>query len=436
MSSTDPLDIYLLTFNCARLPVRPTDFAPSLFSALPDTTILPDIFALSIQEVAPIAHSFLGGVLVDPYFNAIARTVSLAATQRLQDHATDVEDGDPGLVHVLTRHVGLTALMVFARPTIKENISWIKTAGTGCGLWSMGNKGAVGARFGIATGAEDALEVTFVAAHLAPHEQNIKRRNHDFETIVRNLVFSSDTASSKGSKAVEADEVPLLSSSTDTLLSGLYDTPGLIIFAGDLNYRTSASRPTEQDPKTYPQPHHPEQSTFHHLTYLSRDQLSQEKAANRTLQHFQEAKITFAPTYKYSHDPKSESIETSEPGDPNGTWNWSAHRWPSWCDRILYLPATPEIQVRKYDSLPLQVTSDHRPVALSLKIQTPRLQVAGYESPYPLNPSFAEERASAKRLELAVGCLAYLGLTKEGNTIVAGIAIGAMLSTYIVHSLM
>lgn len=439
MSFSNALEIYQLSFNCGRLPVNPEYFAPTLLSALPNTTALPDILALSLQEVAPIAHSFLGGSLVHPYFDAVAHSVSAAAIQRLDQRRDGIDEGDPGLVHVLTRHVGLTALMIFARPKLHERIQRVRTAGVGCGLWDMGNKGAVASRLTIATGYEEGndFDITFVSAHLAPHEKNLDRRNRDFESIVRNLVFTEDEKATKRSsvKFSGIDSEPLLSeSSQPSRPQALYDTTGIILFAGDLNYRTAVTRPTLEDPKTFPQPSHPEDSTLHYSAYLSRDQLAQELAARRVLHGFTESEITFVPTYKYAHDRSlTTNIETSEPGDPAGIWNWAPHRWPSWCDRILYMPPSDAIKVHKYDSLPLQVTSDHRPVVLSLSADTQQIRT-NEESPYPLNPSYAEARASARRLEVLVGVAAYLGLTTEGNTILAGLLAGAVASWYLVHA--
>ena len=101
-------ELYLLTFNAARNLVDPQSLAPSLFDALPKDTPLPDIVAISLQEIAPIAYSFLGGSYLKPYFDRVTTTVQLAADLR--------SNGSEPLQHIATRSLGMTALMLFAKP--------------------------------------------------------------------------------------------------------------------------------------------------------------------------------------------------------------------------------------------------------------------------------------------------------------------------------
>ncbi|KAL9133054.1 MAG: hypothetical protein Q9175_005774, partial [Cornicularia normoerica] len=54
------LKIYAVTFNCGRELIDPSVFSNHLFSALANPTA-PDILVLCLQEIAPIAYSFLGG---------------------------------------------------------------------------------------------------------------------------------------------------------------------------------------------------------------------------------------------------------------------------------------------------------------------------------------------------------------------------------------
>ena len=103
---------------------------------------------MSLQEAAPIAYAFLGGTLLDPYFAAVARSVALAAAERAGDAAGSADgdgtgngDGGEGFyAHVLTRHVGMTALMLFSRAPLRERVRCTATAGTGVGLWRMGTR--------------------------------------------------------------------------------------------------------------------------------------------------------------------------------------------------------------------------------------------------------------------------------------------------------
>lgn len=164
------INAYVLSFNCARHYVNPEVLAPSLFDALPQAATVPDVLVVSLQEVAPIAYSFLGGSYLKPYFDRISTTVYLAAD--LHSH------GSERLEHVATRSLGMTALMIFAKPQFKEKIQYIQAAGAGVGVWNMGNKGAVAMRLGVScSGSDEVLELSFVAAHLAPHEKAYVERN-------------------------------------------------------------------------------------------------------------------------------------------------------------------------------------------------------------------------------------------------------------------
>lgn len=356
--------------------------------------------------------------------------MELAANQKAGN-----EDGH--YAHVLTRHLGMTGLMVFAKHETNDRIQWIKTGGVGVGLWNMGNKGAIAARIGLEHG-NDVIDLTFVAAHLAPMEWDWKRRNKDFENIIRNVGMKYDERLSKeygeSSTASEADEDEvrsLLAQSGSSSPSSLYDTKGFVFVAGDLNYRTSDTPPQPEDIANFPQPDEPQESKKHVYSLLSQDQLARERKAKRTFQGFEESPIHFPPTYKYR---QSDIIPVQQAGEEPLVYQWTTHRFPSWCDRILYL-STANVKVNGYKALPLQHTSDHRPVALSFSIQKTARQTE-ISSPYSLNPQFAEWRAAARTREIVVGVIAYLGVTREGNTILVGLLAGAFASWYVMQSML
>jgi hypothetical protein len=402
------LDAYLVTFNCARELVSPDSLAPHLFDALAQDARLPDVIAISLQEVAPIAHAFLGGSYLAPYFDNVASTVQLAAKL----HGDDAHP----YPHFLTRSLGMTALMLFWRPEVAGKIQWVQSAGAGVGLWDMGNKGAVGVRLGVALdNSDETLHVTFIAAHLAPMEGDVPRRNQDWENIVRNLVFVNDETPSKTSN----EEEPLLSTSSDPPQdnTSLY-TPGPLFVLGDLNYRTSDTPPDPDSHVSYPQPTSPS-SPSHWSRLLKDDQLRRELDAKKTLHGFAEAPINFPPTYKHSHKPASVKDTVSDPsGDPQ--WQWAKHRYPSWCDRILFFPSY--LKPHKYTSLPVQRTSDHQPVALSVSIGLDAPDSSRSDGPpFPLNMGWRERQDAARRKEIVVGVLSYLALTRSGNAVLVGV---------------
>lgn len=429
------VNVYAVTFNCGREPVQPDIFARHLFNVLPKLpqSKVPDILILSLQELAPISYSFLGGSFLVSYFDRFRQAVRLA-TAFLDDRR---------YVNFITRSVGMTAIMAFGLEDQTENISSLATAGVGVGFQEMGNKGAVGLRFTY-TVRNEAMELSVVAAHLAPMEDALERRNQDWKSIVQRLVFTplDQNATHKASEEErsqrdDANALLLESSGSVAQESQLYKHTSYFIFAGDLNYRTSRLGPAPSDFQTFPQPTDDVNDPKHFSHLLQHDQLSREIKAQRTCHGLQEAEIHFPPTYKYS-DQQRAVAEVD-----NGTaWDWAKHRWPSWCDRILYMiPPSwkesegPPIHVHAYSALPLMPTSDHRPVALSLSIPLTAISTsdevgtdgnAKVDAPFGMDPKWRDKRDAARRLELAAGVMAYLGLTWEGNGILLAITIGAL----------
>ena len=94
----------------------------------------------------------------------------------------------------------------------------------------------------------------------------------------------------------------------------------------------------------------------HFSRLLERDQLlvSRRRNPGFRLRAFNEAPITFAPTYKY--DVGSDRYDTSE-----------KHRSPAWCDRLLYRGAG-RIKQLHYQRHELRI-SDHRPVSGTFKMR-------------------------------------------------------------------
>ena len=199
--------------------------------------------------------------------------------------------------------------------------------------------------------------------------------------------------------------------------------------AGDLNYRTSDKAPNPDDHQTWPQPVESVSDVHHYSHLLEQDQLTRELRNNKTLHNLSESEITFPPTYKYSAE--AQKLAAQAPAakieDEGRAWLWAKHRVPSWCDRILYLSAAPP-KVHAYTALPVQPTSDHRPVVLSISIPRKPLSLApdDIKSPFPIRPDWKEARAAARRYEIAVGIIAYLGLTWEGEALLAGTVVGIL----------
>ena len=448
MASIETLSITVITFNCARQLLPPDLFASRLSKGLP-ASHRPDVILLSLQEVAPIAYSFLGSSYLSPYLRTFHHAIYLAGKAL----------GGAEYVHIITRNIGMIACMVFVLEQHRENIRWTKTGGVGVGLQEMGNKGAVGLRLGYAVpDSDDTVELTFVAAHLAPMEEALQRRNDDWKNIVRRLVFApvtmKGTSKTTESQAAREESEPLLfrrSASNDQSPHGLYTPTSHLIVAGDLNYRTSNTKPFPgADAFLFPKLNTGSQDNGNFYSLLQRDQLSRERKAGRTCHGLTESPVHFPPTYKWSK--KAQIMAEKE--DKMTTWDWAKHRWPSWCDRILYLELPgwmkvemPQlaIEVDKYGALPLMPTSDHQPVLLTMKIPLkgiPAPEAVGggddvrVNPPFDIDPQWRERRQSARRKEIAVGILAYLVLTWEGRSIVLALIIGTLLGWSVVQGLL
>ena len=220
------ISVYLVTYNCGRLQVDVDRFAPLFFSHRSPTLPPPDLIVLCLQEIAPYAHSFLGGSLLAPYFRRLHHAINQATNEDYQNLAT--------------RNVGMTAIMILARPDVAPYVRPQSYAGVGVGQWQMGNKGAVGVRLAAGKGAQ--AQLTFVSAHLAPMEDAWLRRNQDWKNIVAGLIFSRHPQDS--SNAAGSERQPLLAAATRDTTGSLQETSMFqahvpLFFAGDLNYRTA-----------------------------------------------------------------------------------------------------------------------------------------------------------------------------------------------------
>lgn len=203
---------------------------------------------------------------------------------------------------------------VFVNRTGYESLNTKSISGSAapCGFMGfMGNKGAVGMRFKIG-----ATWIGFISSHLAAHTNQTVRRNQDFRDICRSLssvVMGSD----------------------------------LLIWAGDLNYRLEAPsswniKDLSRDPDG-------------RANLLLHCQLKREIVAGRAFSGYQEAPITFPPTYKYVA----------------GTHKtFDGMRQPAWTDRIMWKINREEMVSCVSESYEVDMTckaSDHKPISSLLK---------------------------------------------------------------------
>ncbi|KAI5796316.1 Endonuclease/exonuclease/phosphatase [Peziza echinospora] len=504
------LHLYLITWNAARnvIPGDTTSlllssspgksFTENIFNGIPHNAAPPDVLVLALQEAAPIAYAFLGGEWVDPYIGVFENGVRESARRVLGTE----------YVCVGRSVVGMTAVVVFVRSAVEGRVGFVEVGGVRCGLWGMGNKGGVGVRIGVRVESggegeresgeeEEVVEMSFVSAHLAPHEWLIERRNEDWRTIVEGMVFervepptSSSSSSSYGkpnsnssyddgdggddgasspllrtsAEDTELSNTPTTTTTTSTSSTqhrqrqqplhnrGIYSPTTHAFIMGDLNYRTSPVRPLHTDRIIFPKATDSPTDSTHFTRLLETDQCRLERAMGRTLHGFEEAEITFPPTYKYKVQFDATTGEEVR-YDPN-RWEWSSRRWPSWTDRILYLPVVDNagkprtapgegVVPIRYTSIPEVTASDHKPVTLYLSIPARSLPLvkeedggAGgtggkrdirYSPPFQINRLWRERGERGRRLEVVVGVAAYLATTTRGVGVVA-LVVTAVLS--------
>ncbi|KAI1453041.1 DNase I-like protein [Annulohypoxylon moriforme] len=461
MEPVPSLDVFILTFNAAKREIDVPIFARHLYNAFGrNASSLPELLVISLQEMAPLAEAFIGSYVLDPYFQRYESAVNSAAGKFIAEEERQNRPKDNPYTLVTTRNVGMTGILLFARePAAVQNL---QTAEVGFGAGDMANKGAVGIRIlyrkeNMDGSISSSTELTFVSAHLAAMEWNLKKRNKNWESIVSGLTFEdpkkiserpSTQRTLQGNEDSETQEPLLEQELTQRAIhdTSIYKPSSHLFVAGDLNYRLSEKSPIPNS--TFPDID-PE-SPNHFSQFLDRDQLSAEKAAGRTLNGLSEAPIKFPPTYKLVPSPKSKArsgvvqVENEE-DDLDIGWSWAIHRWPGWCDRILFLDipwwvretvGDIKMNIRAYDAIPAVRSSDHR--AVFLRLEVPMLEPAKLlptesafktelsadgsqpidpriKLPFPVDFQSWGHRTQIKKWESTIGWLMLVSQSKQGT---------------------
>ncbi|KAI1320428.1 DNase I-like protein [Xylariaceae sp. FL0255] len=438
MASTDTLDLFIVTFNAGKKQVNTSIFGQHVHGAFArNGPGLPDLVVICLQEMAPLAKAFIGSYMIGPFFQCYEVSVNTAAAAFVAGQDPASRPKPPFYTVIATRNVGMTGIVLLARdPSV---VHGLQSSEVGFGAGDMANKGAVGLRMLFARDSQS-TELTFVSTHLAAMEWNLDKRNKNWESIVSGLVFEDprnligDPSARPTSRDGDDEETESLLSHKNALHNiSIYKPSSHLFVGGDLNYRISKTSPNVDSAFPDLQPGSPN----YYPRFLAQDQLKAEKDAGRTLHGLTEAGIEFPPTYKLSIKKDDSS--------PNPTWKYASHRWPSWCDRILYLE-TPgwagkdktKITVLGYDALPPMKTSDHQPVFLRLTVpilepaqlippdgidaansQDPRIKL-----PYTIDLQAWEHRAQVKKWEFLIGWSMLASQSKQG--------IGAFVAVFLI----
>ncbi|KAL4923361.1 putative inositol polyphosphate phosphatase [Aspergillus undulatus] len=236
--------------------------------------------------------------------------------------------------YVLLHSANLIGLFtcIFVKHKERAKIKDVSAAEVKRGMGGLhGNKGALVFRFVL-----DDSSLCFVNCHLAAGQTQTTNRNNDIAAILETESLPVETS---------------LTSRLDHFVSGgdgsMIMDHEICILNGDLNYRIDS----------VPRNVIIEDIRNNNLTkLLDRDQLlaSRRKNPGFRLRAFQEAPITFAPTYKY--DVGTDEYDSSD-----------KKRSPAWCDRVLYrgLGRVKQLEYRRHEVR----ASDHRPVSATFKLR-------------------------------------------------------------------
>ncbi|KAI9884986.1 MAG: Proteasome subunit alpha type-4 [Watsoniomyces obsoletus] len=238
------------------------------------------------------------------------------------------------LLHTATM-VGLFTC-VFVKSSERPYISSVDSAEVKCGMGGLyGNKGALLLRFVL-----DDSSLGFVNCHLAAGQSHTQHRHNDIAAILEAPVLP-----------FEQDLMRRIHRFVGGGDGSLILDHEICILNGDLNYRID----------TIGRDSIISAIKANNLSkLLERDQLllSRRKNPGFRLRAFNEAPITFAPTYKY--DPGTDTYDSSE-----------KKRAPAWCDRVLYrgFGRIKQVDYRRHE---LRI-SDHRPVSGLFRIRVKRI---------------------------------------------------------------
>ncbi|KAL0233437.1 hypothetical protein PCE1_001952 [Barthelona sp. PCE] len=209
-------------------------------------------------------------------------------------------------------------LVIFIHSTYVDRISDVQTHTEATGIAHVvGNKGAVGCSM-----KYNGTKLCFINSHLAAHQEKISARNDNFKEVVTNLKLGDP--------------------SIDILNQFDY-----LFWFGDLNYRINLPRPevirlVEEQNISF---------------LLDHDQLLDQREDLAAFVGFNEAEVTFPPTYRY--------IKGTSDYDPK------KGRIPSWCDRILWKSApNKRLLCTHYNHANSVNSSDHKPVYATFALPT------------------------------------------------------------------
>ncbi|KAK9271830.1 hypothetical protein L1049_002195 [Liquidambar formosana] len=219
-------------------------------------------------------------------------------------------------------------LSVWVRSELVQHVGHLRVSSVGRGIMGcLGNKGCISISMSL-----HQTSFCFVCSHLASGEKegDELKRNADVAEILKSVQFLKICKNPRRripERIIDHDRV---------------------LWLGDLNYRVALSY---EETRVLLEDNDWD-------TLLEKDQLNIEREAGRVFSGWNEGRIFFAPTYKYSHNSDSYAGETVK--------SKKKRRTPAWCDRILWRGSGIEqLSYIRGESR----FSDHRPVCAVFAVE-------------------------------------------------------------------
>ncbi|CAO2173478.1 unnamed protein product [Urochloa humidicola] len=261
-----------------------------------------------------------------------------------------------------SRQLAGLLIAAWARNDLKPHVGDVDAAAVPCGFGrAIGNKGGVGLRMRVYD-----RRICFVSNHFAAHQENVSRRNADFDHIYRTMSFNKPHGSTASTTSVQLHKaVSANGNQADEDIPELAEAD-MVVFLGDFNYRLDGVTYDEARDMV-------SQRSFDWLR--ERDQLRAEMKAGNVFQGMREGPIRFPPTYKF---------QRNQPG-LSGYDSGEKKRIPAWCDRILYRDSRPVsiaecsldcpivAAITAYEACMDVTDSDHKPVKCTFSVDIARV---------------------------------------------------------------
>ncbi|CAN6674579.1 hypothetical protein TRVA0_057S00364 [Trichomonascus vanleenenianus] len=313
----------LVSIRCVTWNVHGEQLNTQDLNDLLGVPIMADLYAVSLQESDILGPKNL-------YANTSTfENNTKAILERL---------GDSYELVASNQLLGLS-VMVFANQELARQISHVRRATTGTGLFGIwGNKGAAAVWFRLGWDAsledENGIDIAVVNCHLSAGDDQLDRRKWELTEIEKKL----------GIPGLAAKKFEELLSDVEVGNSSDEGDDQLVLLMGDLNFRISMDREMVVD--------FAEKGDFR--TLVNQDQLTVCMKDDNVLSKFCEGEISFEPTYK---------LVASQP-------RYDFARVPSYTDRIFYSRGFDDILTQLEYASRDYLISDHKPVIARFDLTT------------------------------------------------------------------